>query len=36
MAHRHKGFSIIDFFVAAGCLFISVIMFMIITAAGVQ
>ena len=36
MAQRHKGFSIIDFFVAAGCLFISVIMFMIMTAAGVQ
>ena len=36
MAQRHKGFSLIDFVVAAGCLFISVMMFMIMTAAGVQ
>jgi hypothetical protein len=36
MAQRHKGYSAIDFLVAAGCLFISVMMFMIITAAGVQ
>jgi len=36
MAQRHKGFSLIDFIVAAGCLFISVMMFMIMTAAGVQ
>ncbi len=34
MAHRHKGFSFIDFFVAAGCLFISVMIFMIMTASG--
>ncbi len=36
MAQRHKGYSLIDFLVAAGCLFISVMMFMIMTAAGVQ
>jgi len=36
MAQRHKGISLIDFIVAAGCLFISVMMFMIMTAAGVQ
>ena len=36
MAQRHKGYGAIDFLVAAGCLFISVMMFMIITAAGVQ
>jgi len=36
MAQRHKEYSAIDFLVAAGCLFISVMMFMIITAAGVQ
>ncbi len=36
MDQRHKGFTIIDFFVAAGCLFISVMMFIIMTAAGVR
>jgi len=36
MAQRNKGYSAIDFLVAAGCLFISVMMFMIMTAAGVQ
>ena len=36
MAQRHKGFSLVDVIVAAGCLFISVMMFMIMTAAGVQ
>lgn len=36
MDQRHKGYSAIDFLVAAGCLFISVMMFMIMTAAGVQ